>query len=250
MENLQDKETLKNSDEFQDFMSMKQNEKAKKLHKKFKHQHTKRDNFSWKNVGKSIKKAGKFVGNAIKHLAGDTLLLPLLPFQPHMKKELERKGFNTKGMDLTDTTSKFYNEVVSKKGNKKSNLEPIDEANFRNLPQFHQSYEEYLQEDHIIDDVIELVSEIISFFKKSHDTLVEAKKTGQDLTQIMTGDEIRAGQHTEKVIDRLNQMQDGERPIRKKDIGLHGGKIQPKHIAIGIGTLLIIIIAVVMFNKK
>lgn len=200
-------------------------------------------------VKKKIAAAPKKVAAAVGKVAANAIMLPLFPFMPHMKKELQAKGFDTKKMDIPTTTVKFYNEVVSKKGNAKSSLEPIDEAQYYELPQFKMSWEQWEQQDNIVDDLLVIVNKIIEFFKRARNTMETVKQSGENIKSAMTDTEVRAAYATDTVLDELDTRERMNQPIRRGDLR-PGGGFRSQHVVGGVGALLIIILIIWAISKK
>ena len=72
-----------------------------------------------KRLGSKLAKGAKKAGKFVKKSVGMVLLGPLLPFKAAMIAALKKKGAYSKGMSFKNVITKFFNEYVSKKNNKK-----------------------------------------------------------------------------------------------------------------------------------
>ena len=155
---------------------------------------------------------------AKKGTVGGDILATIKPLEPAMKSELKRKGVNTSGMPLDETTIKFYNEFVSKKGNKLSSYEPIEESEFINNVAFVTPSEEL---DNDTDNIVitsamitTAVGGIIGFFKRARERRQAAKDSGMtksEAKQSMPGIELRIGKATEDIeSDLIDKAVDNE----------------------------------------
>ena len=168
---------------------------------------------------KRVARRKKIVGAVV----GNTLLLPLRPFKKAMEKALQKKGVNTSKMKWRDVVAKFYNEFVSKKGNKISSYEPIDEIEFSNDANF------FLREsdvDYNIDTadnfalstatIGAVVAGIINLFKKAKEKRQAAKDSGiskAEAKQVITETDLEFGAAAAKVERQLTEKAKESQPV-------------------------------------
>jgi len=161
----------------------------------------------------------KIVGAVV----GNTLLLPLRPFKKEMEKQLQKKGVDTKKMKWRDVVSKFYNEFVSKKGNKKSSYEPIDEVDFSNDANFFLLEKDV---DYNVDTadnfalttatIGAVVAGIINLFKKAKERRAAAKDSGiskAEARQVITETDLELGAAAAKVEAQLEEKAKEDKPV-------------------------------------
>lgn len=116
-----------------------------------------------KKAGKGIAKAAKKVGETIKKAAQklnpeDALFLPLIPMKAVMRKILDKKKISYGNGSIKNLVKAFYKGVV-KKG-----------KNFEG-------------EEHLVSDIVNIVKEIIGFFKKNKDA-ADAGEAGAEEAEI------------------------------------------------------------------
>jgi LPXTG-motif cell wall-anchored protein len=100
---------------------------------------------------------------------GATILNQLTPLKSVMVKALQRKGVAAEKMTMENLTEAFYNEFVSKKGDKTSSYEPYESGTLTNNYLFTQKSSDYdSQSDHIAAEVIQTgVTAVLGFIKKA-----------------------------------------------------------------------------------
>jgi len=173
---------------------------------------------SIKKVAPKKKKKGIFK-KAAERVAGVTLLLPLQPFKPAMKKNLEGKGISTKGMSFPAILEKFFNENISKKANKSSSFEEIESGYISNNYLMRTPESRLNESDNLAADaIVIIVKETIKFFKGNKDKKAAAKNAGENPKNVLTGEELDAAEAAEKVTKDLENKAAGETPATKKNI--------------------------------
>lgn len=170
-------------------------------------------------AGKVVGKAGKAVGKAGKFIAetaGETLLLPLRPFKPMIKKGLKSKGVNTSKMSFVNMVNKFYNEFVSKKNKKTSSFDEIPDNFLENHPLFSTPLDGYDFNDSIDPVTITaIVTATVKFFKNIKDSKAKAKATGTKAN--LSPVESEMADDTEKLETKLIEKAKGEEPVTKTE---------------------------------
>lgn len=147
----------------------------------------------------ALKKAGKktlkAAGKVAKRLVGYTILLPLRPLLPSMRKALKGKGYSTsKSTPLVDVATQFFKRVVRGKG---KNFEELDDYWYENDPSFYEEIDN-MEENHIAATTVTMiVTAIISYYKN-------AKKKAKEGVKLSTV-EMEAADDLQIVEDKLNQ---------------------------------------------
>jgi hypothetical protein len=171
-----------------------------------------------------IKAVPKKVAGAVKEVAGDVLLAPLLPFKGAMKKELEHKGINTSKLTFKEVVINFYNTVISKKNNKNSSYEEVNAADFINNATFSMSFEQVESDNQAgvaASMISTIVQAIINLFKKAKENRAAAKAAGvseAEYKKNTTEEEIRLGEAGEKVQKELETKAVLDGNVKKLDI--------------------------------
>jgi hypothetical protein len=152
---------------------------------------------------------------------GEDMTAQLIPFKPVMKKQLEKRGFNAKLLNMKNLVPLYYNEFVSNKHNKKSPYIPINTFEFSNNPVFSFSESDNLNGDifdyhnrSYFEQVAGVTDSIIDLFrtaklKKRALTIhgVSHFETGESLTD----EEKVQAKAAEKVEKNLeNKLQDNK----------------------------------------
>ena len=161
---------------------------------------------------------------AVKKVVGKTVgavaLAPLLPFKPAMTKALNKKGVSTKKMPFKNVVGKFYNEFVSKKGNKKSSYDPIDEVDFSNDRSFVLPVNEVEMDSDSLAittaTISTVVAGIINLFKKAKEKRQAAKASGlskSETKEIITPVDLEFGLEAEKVEKQLTEKAKESTPV-------------------------------------
>jgi hypothetical protein len=105
-----------------------------------------------------------------EHTIGAVITSQLSPFKSSMKRQLNRRGFNTAFMNDRNLIALYYNEFVSNKYNNTSPLIPINAYEFCNNPAFkikpsdnlngdlsdHRNRDYFLQVGGVVDNVVNL----------------------------------------------------------------------------------------------
>jgi len=166
----------------------------------------------------------------VQKTVGAAALAPLLPFKRAMKKALEKKGVNTSKMKFRSIVSKFFNEFVSKKGNKKSSYDAIDEVDFDNdvtftMPVEDLDYSELPDHSNFADHlaittatISAVVAGIINLFKKAKERRQAAKETGMsdtELKKLIPLQDIQFGKDAEEVQAVLEEKEAENTPVTK-----------------------------------
>jgi hypothetical protein len=152
----------------------------------------------------------KIVGKVV----GGTLLLPLQPFKPAMKKDLESKGYSTKGLSFPTIIEKFFNENISKKKQKASSFEEIPEGYLNDNYLMRTPLGQENETDSLAADAIVLiVQETIKFFKNKKDKKAAAKNAGENPADTMTNSELEAAAAAEKVTKDLEKKATDEKSV-------------------------------------
>jgi len=196
-----------------------------------------------KRIGKGIVKGVKKVAQAT---VGQAALLPLRPFTKAMKKALKKRGVNVKGIKFRSLVSKFYNEFVSKKGNKSSHYEEINETDFYNDISFYTPLEgfDYETDNAIVGAIIDVVNGIIDLFKKSKDKKKKAKQSGmtkKEYKETVTEDEAEFANEADKVEKKLVDKAKEDKIVKTGDM--------KKYLIYG-GIVVILGVAVYLFSRK
>jgi len=179
---------------------------------------------------------------------GSALLLPLLPFKKPMSKALNKKGVNTSKMKFRAVVGKFFNEFVSKSGNKKSSYDPIDEVSFYNDQAFVTPISELNLEDSdnlalTTATISTVVSGVINLFKKAKERRQAAKDSGlskSEAKELITEQDLQFGSDAENVQRKLEEKAKEDTPVEK-------GKMK-KFITYGL--ILALLATVVYFVSK
>jgi len=182
---------------------------------------------------------------------GAALLAPLLPFKKAMKKALGKKGVSTKNMKFRAIVGKFFNEFVSKKGNKKSSYDPIDETDFYNDRNFAIPLNEVdLSTPEDSDNlalttgtISTIVSGIINLFKKAKERRQAAKDSGlsyKEAKEVIPELDLQLGKDAEDVEKKLEEKAKADKPVTDARV---------KKLVV-YGLLLTILAALVYFISK
>lgn len=207
-------------------------------------------------AGRSKKSARKIARKKTKHIAvaarkklgkrivGATVLAPMLPFKPIMKKMLSKKGVSTRRMSFPEVIEQFYNKFVAKgKGNAHSSYEPIPEGDFVNNWVF--SYElgpnEPMPDNVIADLAAGVVKAVITFFKSRKDKKRAIEAAGGDPSKEMTSADKMAADVTEKVEADLD-----EKLVDDKNVKAGAMKKVIIYVIIAVAVL----VALYVFTKK
>lgn len=192
-----------------------------------------------KKVGKGIKKVGT---KAVNLAVGTTVLLPLQPFKPAMKRNLESKGISTKGMSFASIIEKFFNENISKKNKKTSNYQSLEEGYLENHYLMQVDPANFNETDNLAADaLVMIVQETIKYFKTQKAKKKKAKEQGQDPKTVLTKTELADADATEKVEAELVEKAESETAVKKGDFSKY-----IKYIAI----IIIIGLAFWFLKKK
>ncbi len=187
----------------------------------------------------------------IKRTVGAALLAPLLPFKRPMKRALAKKGVSTKKMKFRTVVSKFYNEFVSKKGNKKSSYDPIDETDFYNdvsfvTPSGELDLNSEENRDHLAlttATIATVVKGVINLFKKAKEIRKKAKDSGlsyKEAKELIPEQDLEFGKDASQVEAKLVAKSKEDKPVTKAQT--------KKYITYGI--VLFVLGAVVYFLSK
>jgi len=194
-----------------------------------------------------VKAIPKKVVGAIKEVAGDVLLAPLLPFKGAMKKELKHKGIDPSGLTFKEIVLNFYNQVISKKNNKNSSYEEVNASDFINNTTFSMSFEEVDSDNQAgvaASMISTIVQAIINLFKKAKERRAEAKKAGmseEEYKKQTSEEEVRLGEEGEKVQKELETKAALDGEVKKIDV--------KKFIIYGV-VIGAVILAFYFLNKK
>lgn len=177
-----------------------------------------------KTAKKKKKGVLKKIGSGLKKTAGAVLLAPLLPFKPAMIRELKKQGHYTKGMTLKEVAYGFYTYVISKKGDKTSQFEPIDYSEFMNNAAFHYSVEDAASDNQIgaaAATVATIVQAIIERFKAAKERRQAAKQAGVSEKEYKANtkeEDVRMGEAAEQVETELEEKAAGEKEVKQVDL--------------------------------
>ena len=171
------------------------------------------------------------------------LLGPLLPFKLAMIAALKKKGAYSKGMSFKNIVNKFFNEYVSKKNNKKSNFDELDENYLEEHYLFRTDADSFDWSSDTIEPVMigTLVTAIVKFFKDKKKKKDVAKATGVPVAKALTPTEQIMANATEQVEKDLEQKAKDEKPIEQGFF-----KKNLKWFAIG----AVVIIAAIFFMRR
>lgn len=170
------------------------------------------------------KAAVKKTGKGIKKAAGAVMLAPLLPFKGAMKKELKHKGIDPSGLTFKEIVINFYNECISKKGNKNSSYEEVNATDFINNATFSMSFEEIENDNQAgvaATAIGTIVTAIINLFKQAKERRKAAKDAGiseAEYKKQTTEEEARLGEAAEKVEKELEIKAVEDVEVKKVDI--------------------------------
>lgn len=171
---------------------------------------------SIKAAPKKKKRILKKIGGAVKKSAAAVMTAPLIPFKPAMKKNLEGKGISTKGMKFITLIEKFFNENISKKADKASHYEEIENGYIQDNYLNTIAYEDLNDNDSLAADaIVMVVQETIKFFKSKKDKKAAAKAQGANPSKVMTQDELDAAAAAEKVTKDLEAKAESEKSVSK-----------------------------------
>lgn len=186
---------------------------------------------------KVLKKLGTNIVKTVKKSAGAVVTAPLLPFKKGMVTILNKRGISTKGMSFPKIIEKFYNEIISKKNNKYSEFEPLEENRISDSYLFKYSYEEIEKDD--IEPVIigTVVTAIVNYFKEAKKKKLNAKNPKKELTT----EEIIAAQTAEEAKKKLEEKINNEAIVKQ---GALNNKL--KYV---IGGVIVVLIIIVLFKK-
>lgn len=183
-------------------------------------------------AGKVAKKTRK------KKSVGKAATAILDPLIPSMKVGLTAKGFNVSTMTTPMVIEKFYNEFVSKKADKASSYEPLEENSFSNSYLFTSDYDTF-DSDNIVGvaDVqmaVNVSKSIIDKFKGWNSKRKAAKKAKKDPKTVMTPVEVKMGEEAEKVLQKAKAEQQQAEPETKGNT--------KKYLMYGIAGLVVVLI--------
>jgi hypothetical protein len=182
---------------------------------------------------------------------GSEELKTLAPLKDSMKKMLQEKGFDTSKMSDEVLTVTYYNEFVSKKGDKVSNIEPLNVSDFENDILFSTPAGQHV--DNLgASDVVGAVTGIVGFFKKANSKRKAIKReaaaaklapaeTAALIAQTMTKTEQTAAKEADKVTTKLEEKAKTEAPVKQGNM--------KKYLLYGGGALLLIVILFMAFKK-
>jgi hypothetical protein len=155
-----------------------------------------------------------------EHTIGAVIVSRLLPFRKAMKMELQRRGFNTSGMNFRNVIALYYNEVISQKYDKSSPYVPIDAKDFVNSFVFKVSpkddYNADLSDIHNVTDinrVDSVIDNIIDVFRASKLKKQFAHLQGTDPKQVLTSEELLQANAAEKVQRVLENKEMNVKPV-------------------------------------
>ena len=194
-----------------------------------------------------VKAIPKKIGKAVKQVAGDVILAPLLPFKGAMKKELKHKGIDPSGLTFKEIVLNFYNQVISKKNNKNSSYEEVNANEFINNASFSMSFEEIEGDNQAgvaVTAISTIVQAIINLFKQAKERRAEAKKAGmseEEYKKQTSEEEARLGEEGEKVQKELETKAALDGEVKKIDV--------KKFIIYGV-VIGAVILAFYFLNKK
>ena len=179
---------------------------------------------SVKAAPKPKKKKKGILKKVVQKAAGVTILLPLQPFKPAMKKNLEGKGVSTKGMTFSAILEKFFNENISKKANKASHFEEIESGYISNNYLMRTPESQLNESDNLAADaLVIIVKETVKFFKNKKDKKAAAASSGENPKNVMTKEELDVAGAAEQVTKALEKKAAGEEPATKKNIMIYAG---------------------------
>ena len=138
---------------------------------------------------------------------GTVLISPLLPFKKSMITQLQRRGFNTDRMDFKSIVPLYYNEFVSNKENKRSQLVPINSYEFRNNVAFRLRPSDSFEVDHNnrknFTDIEDVVKNIIGQFKIAKMKKKKAISDSFEPSSYLADEELIQANHAEAVETEL-----------------------------------------------
>ena len=161
-------------------------------------------------------KIKKVVGKTV----GAVALAPLRPFKKPMERALSKKGVSTKGMKFRAVVGKFFNEFVSKQGNKNSSYEPIDEVEFYNDRSFVLPVNDVEMDSDSLAittaTIATVITGIINLFKKAKEKRQAAKGSGLSLSEvkeIIPETDLQFGKDAEIVEKKLEEKAKESKPV-------------------------------------
>lgn len=154
------------------------------------------------------------VKRVIGKVAGATILLPLQPFKPAIKKDLDSKGYATKGMSFPYLIEAFFNENISKKKDKTSSFEPLERGYIADSYLMQLPSEHFNENDSLAADALKIiVQETVKFFKGRKDKKAAAKAEGNDPKRVMSESDLRLANEAEKVQKDLEDKAAAEKAV-------------------------------------
>jgi hypothetical protein len=153
---------------------------------------------------------------------GTTILLPLQPFKPAMKKNLEGKGISTKGLSFSKIIEKFYNENISKKKDKASNFDEIPDGFISNHYLMRTTKDNFDDSDNFVaaaaTALTTIVSATIKFFKENKEKKDAAKAAGVNPKDELDPESLDAANATEQITKDLENKAKGEQPVTQANV--------------------------------
>jgi len=162
----------------------------------------------------------------IKKSVGSEMTAQLTPFKPIMKRQLSKKGYDTKYLSFNDLIPIYYNEFVSNKNDKKNIFQPINAFEFSENPVFKFSENDNLNGDifthenrQYFNKVASVTDAIIDKFKKSKlKYQYEHIKGINNFDTALTNDEITQAKAAINIENKLKSKAEGNKPVTVKQL--------------------------------
>ena len=160
-------------------------------------------------IKKAIKQAKKLAGD----VANVAVYAPILPFAVMMRAVLKKKGFRPE-RKVSKLVEQFYKNVVK-----------------------HETYEE-----HLIDDVVSIVKDILQWFKK--------KKTDKDEGKEQTDTEKAVAEHQDDVEKSAKAEKEGTADSEEKETAGSSGGFMKGNTMIWVLLAVVVVAGLVMYKKS
>lgn len=184
-----------------------------------------------------------------KKSVGEEALKFTKPLVKAMKIGLADKGLNVSTMSNVQVIEKFYNEFVSKKGDKNSTYEPLQEGFLTDHYLMSTDYDTFDSDSIVGTADVQMVANVgkaaIGKIKGFLAKRKAAKAAKKNPSQVMPKTEAKVSAETEKVMKQLEKEIKNEQPITKAE---NKSNIVKYVIFAVVAVLLIVVI--IKFVKK